>query len=46
MWDEIQDRPTDRERQDAFLAGTGGYGGEDNHGQPELRQDVAPSTEA
>ena len=36
-WTEIQNRPSDEQRQAAFQTGVGGYGGEDTENE-ELRQ--------
>jgi len=44
-WDEITNRPNDKQRQDAYKTGVGGYGGEDST-EPELRQTVLPKAES
>lgn len=44
-WTEIEVRPDDKERQDAYKSGVGGYGGEDS-AQPEIRQESLPKTES
>ena len=43
-WTEIENRPSDEQRQGAYLTGVGGYGGEDTE-QPEIRQETLPSAE-
>ncbi len=41
MWQEIQIRSVDAERQVAYALGTGGYGGDDT-AREELRQKTTP----
>jgi len=45
VWDSIEDRPDDKERQDGYLTGVGDVGGNDQ-GQLTIRQTVMPSEEA
>ena len=40
----IDNRPNDRQRQEAYFTGVGGYGGEDSE-QKEVRQETLPSGE-
>lgn len=44
-WTEIEERPDDKERQDAYKTGVGGHGGEDSD-QSELRQKALPKDES
>ena len=44
-WTEIEQRPDDKKRQDAYKTGVGGYGGEDSD-QPEIRQKALPKAES
>ncbi|MBA7617115.1 hypothetical protein ES703_24426 [subsurface metagenome] len=44
-WQEIEQRPDDKKRQDAHKTGVGGSGGEDSD-QPEIRQKALPKAES
>lgn len=44
-WVEITNRPNDKERQEAYREGVGGYGGEDT-AQPEIRAKELPKAES
>ena len=44
-YDTVENRPNDKERQEAYIMGAGGYGGEDTK-QQELRQKTLPKAES
>lgn len=44
-YENIENRPTDKERQNAYKTGVGGYGGEDT-AQPDVRLKSLPKAES